>query len=41
MASLAGSFHWPLGTLLDLEHGDRRRFIEEATRIAGTGAHDG
>jgi hypothetical protein len=30
MALLARRFHWPLDTLLDLEHGDRRRFVAEA-----------
>ena len=27
-AALALRFHWPLDTILDLEHGDRRRFLE-------------
>jgi hypothetical protein len=27
MARLAQRLHWPLDTLLDLEHGDRRRFL--------------
>lgn len=30
MAGLAHAFHWPLDTLLDLEHADRRRFLREA-----------
>ncbi|HYF26975.1 MAG TPA: hypothetical protein VD931_14625 [Baekduia sp.] len=30
MAGLAHHFHWPLDTLLDLEHADRRRFLLEA-----------
>jgi hypothetical protein len=32
-AELAYHFHWPLETILDLEHPDRRRFIEEADAI--------
>jgi hypothetical protein len=34
-ARLAHHFHWPLDTILDLEHGDRRRFLREAEAIAG------
>jgi len=26
-AELAYHFHWPLDTILDLEHGDRRLFL--------------
>jgi hypothetical protein len=33
MARLANRFHWPLSTLLDLEHGDRRRFLREAATL--------
>jgi len=29
-ARLAHDFHWPLDTILDLEHADRRRFLREA-----------
>jgi hypothetical protein len=29
-ARLARAFHWPLDTILDLEHPDRRRFLREA-----------
>jgi hypothetical protein len=36
-AELAHHFHWPLETILDLEHRDRRRFLEAATRLAGGG----
>jgi hypothetical protein len=32
-ARLAHHFHWPLETILDLEHGDRRRFLNEAEAI--------
>jgi hypothetical protein len=32
-AELAYHFHWPLEAILDLEHPDRRRFIEEAGAI--------
>jgi hypothetical protein len=35
MASLGQSLHWPLDTLLDLEHADRRRFLAEASRLRG------
>jgi hypothetical protein len=38
MARLAHSFHWPLDVLLDLEHGDRRRFLREADALAGRAA---
>lgn len=31
VAYLAQVFHWPLGTLLDLEHSDRHRLIELVT----------
>jgi hypothetical protein len=34
MARLAHDFHWPLDTLLDLEHRDRWRFLGEADRLA-------
>jgi hypothetical protein len=34
-ARLAYSFHWPLDTILDLEHPDRRRFLQEADTLAG------
>ena len=40
-ARLAHHFHWPLDTILDLEHPDRRRFLREADAIAaGTPEHD-
>jgi hypothetical protein len=34
MARLANVLHWPLDTVLDLEHADRRRFLREAAGIA-------
>ena len=34
-ARLAFHFHWPLDSILDLEHHDRRRFLREAEAIAG------
>lgn len=34
MARLAARLHWPLETLLDLEHADRRRFLDEAELLA-------
>lgn len=33
-ARLAFHFHWPLETILDLEHRDRQRFLEAADAIA-------
>jgi hypothetical protein len=35
-AQLAYHFHWPLHSILDLEHADRRRFLAEAEAIATT-----
>jgi uncharacterized protein DUF6760 len=32
-AELAYHFHWSLDTILDLEHGDRRRFLDESDAI--------
>jgi hypothetical protein len=34
-ARLAHHFHWPLDTILDLEHPDRRRFLREADALGG------
>ena len=33
-ARLAYHFHWPLDTILDLEHSDRRLFLAEASALA-------
>jgi len=33
-ARLAYHLHWPLETILDLEHADRRRFLAEAEGLA-------
>jgi hypothetical protein len=33
-ARLAFHLHWPLDTILDLEHRDRRRFLSEADVLA-------
>jgi hypothetical protein len=33
-ARLAYHLHWPLDTILDLEHRDRRRFLAEADAMA-------
>jgi len=33
-ARLAYHLHWPLDTILDLEHRDRRRFLEEAEELS-------
>ncbi len=37
VAQLAHCFHWPLDTLLDLEHDDRRRFLREARTLEARG----
>jgi hypothetical protein len=34
-AQLAYHYHWPLDTILDLEHGDRRRFLRAAEEMSG------
>ena len=33
-ARLAYHLHWPLDSILDLEHRDRRRFLGEAQALA-------
>ena len=33
-AHLAYHLHWPLDTILDLEHDDRRRFLQEAEALS-------
>jgi hypothetical protein len=38
-ARLAYHLHWPLDAILDLEHHDRRRFLDEADGIAGLPVH--
>jgi hypothetical protein len=40
-AELAYHFHWPLDTILDLEHADRRRFLDEADSIRDRLGGDG
>ncbi len=35
-ARLAFHLHWPLDTILDLEHHDRRRFLLQADRLAAS-----
>jgi hypothetical protein len=35
-ARLAFHLHWPLDTILDLEHHDRRRFLNEAERLSAS-----
>jgi hypothetical protein len=37
MARLSYALHWPLDTVLDLEHADRRRFLREVA-VIGSGA---
>jgi len=34
-ARLAFHFHWPLDTILDLEHPDRRQLLAEGDALAG------
>jgi hypothetical protein len=36
-ARIAYHLHWPLDTILDLEHADRRRFLAEAEGLAYSG----
>lgn len=33
MAYLAYHFHWPYDQLLNMEHGERLRWVEEVSRI--------
>jgi hypothetical protein len=33
VAYLAYHFNWPLEEILELEHGDRRRWVEEIAKI--------
>lgn len=40
VAYLAAAFHWPLDTLLDLEHPDRHRFLEHAKQLLEAPARD-
>ena len=39
-ARLAYHYHWPLDTILDLEHGDRRLFLRRAEEMAGLGSQE-
>ena len=39
-ARLAYHLHWPLDTILDLEHRDRRSFLAEADALAGVVVDD-
>jgi hypothetical protein len=36
-ARLAHHLHWPLESILDLEHADRRRFLTEIDRLRRSG----
>ena len=40
-ARLAYHLHWPLDTILDLQHRDRRTFLDEADGIAGSPVYRG
>jgi hypothetical protein len=33
VAYVAYHFHWPLDDILDLEHGQRQRYVQEIARI--------
>ncbi|WP_165368616.1 hypothetical protein [Serinicoccus sediminis] len=35
LVALGRGLHWPLGELLDLEHGLRRRLLEHLTQAEG------
>ncbi|MEV0038136.1 DUF6760 family protein [Streptomyces sp. NPDC056909] len=35
VAYLAYHFHWPLDQLLDLEHGERLRYVAQIARLTG------
>ncbi|MFC4508356.1 MULTISPECIES: DUF6760 family protein [Streptomyces] len=35
IAYLAYHFHWPLEELLDLEHHERQRYVEQIARLNG------
>ena len=39
-ARLAYHLHWPLDTILDLEHRDRRTFLAEADSLAAVAVGD-
>jgi hypothetical protein len=39
-ARLAYHLHWPLDTILDLEHRDRRRFLGEAEDLAAAATEE-
>jgi hypothetical protein len=39
-ARLAYHLHWPLDTILDLEHRDRRNFLAEADAMAAVAVGD-
>jgi hypothetical protein len=40
-AQIAYFLHWPLDTILDLEHGDRRLFLRYAHAMAGVEVVEG
>lgn len=33
VAYIAYHFHWPMDSLLDLEHADRRRYVDQIARL--------
>ncbi|WP_168163410.1 DUF6760 family protein [Calothrix sp. 336/3] len=37
VACIAFEFNWSLGEILDLEHGDRRRWVQEIGKIREMG----
>lgn len=41
VAYIAAVFHWPLDTILDLEHPDRASFLAAARTVAGADEEPG
>ena len=41
VAQLAHLLHWPLDTLLDLEHADRRRFLAASAGLPDAAVPEG
>jgi hypothetical protein len=41
VAYIAYNFHWGHGEILDLEHGDRRRYVAEIADLVNRAAAEG
>ncbi|MFI0815884.1 DUF6760 family protein [Streptomyces sp. NPDC021098] len=41
VAYLAYHFHWGMGDILDLEHRDRSRYVEQATALVARASAEG